>query len=337
MVRLKISRKGNEAYETATGDRFDAPVASTKIYEEPKPKRKISRKTKKRIEAAQGIAFAAPLVIGLSLFLAFPLLYAVYLSFTDYTFATADSYNFVGLENYITAFNDGWFTRSLVNALINCIGVPIGLFLALVFSCFLTKIKKGSTVFRSILYIPTVCGAVAITFIWSWMYQPMYGLIGRLCQALGLGTVSFLGEELFFPSMITMGVWSGLGTSILLIYASLKNVPKALYEAAEIDGANAVQQFIHVTLPAISPITFYILLTGISGSFQDFTRFQVMRGDAMTEWSVMPVWYIYKYTTSSWNYAAGYACALGIVLGLIILAISAVQFVLSRFWVHYDE
>ncbi len=300
-------------------------------------KAKISRKTKKKIDALEGMAFAAPLVIGLLLFLAFPLVYAVIISFTDYTFATANSFNFIGFQNYIDAFNDHYFVRSLLNALINCIGVPIGMALALVLSVFLTKIKCFSSFFRSVLYIPTVCGAVAITFIWSWMYQPLYGLIAQLGNVLGWGTINFLGEDLFLPSMIAMGIWSGLGTSILLLYAALKNVPKALYEAAQVDGANAVQQFFHITLPAVSPITFYILLTGISGSFQDFTRFQVMRGDQITDWSIMPVWYIYKYTTNAFNYEAGYACAMGIILGLILLAFSAVQFVASRYWVHYDE
>lgn len=298
---------------------------------------KITRKTKKKIEALEGMAFAAPLVIGLLLFLAFPLIYALIISFTDYTFATVNSFKFIGFENYINAFQDQFFVRSLVNALINAIGVPIGIVLALILSVFMTKVKRFSSVFRSILYIPTVCGAVAITFVWSWVYQPLYGLIAQLGQVFGWGTINFLGEDLFFPSMIAMGVWSGLGTSILLLYASLKNVPKALYEAAAVDGANAVQQFFHITLPSVSPVTFYILLTGISGSFQDFTRFQVMRGDQITDWSIMPVWYIYKYTTNQFNYEAGYACAMGIILGLIILALSAIQFGVSRFWVHYDN
>ena len=137
----------------------------------------------------------------------------------------------------------------------------------------------------------------------------------------------FLGEDYFFPSMIVMGIWSGLGTSVLLLFAALKNISKSLYEAAEIDGCNGFQKFLHVTLPGVSPITFYILITGIMGSFQDFSRFQVVRGG---------VRYIYNYSSSTWNYQLGYASALGILLGLVILCLSAFNFVISKLWVKYE-
>ena len=114
----------------------------------------------------------------------------------------------------------------------------------------------------------------------------MYGLINKFLMGIGVTneSIAFLGRKNFLISMIVMGIWSGMGTSILLLFASLKNVSKQLYEAASIDGANFAQKFVHITLPAVSPTTFYILITGISGTLQEFTRFKVMRGDKLTVW-----------------------------------------------------
>lgn len=284
-----------------------------------------------------GYLLSGPLLIGLALFFFGPLVYAIYLSFTNYSFQNIDSYSFVGLTNYINAFKDEWFLRSLLNALINCIGVPIGIVIALVLSNFLVNNKRFSVLFRTIYYIPTICGVVAITFIWKWLYAPLYGVLPKLWELMGIPNMNFLGEDYFFPSMIVMGVWGGIGTSVLLLFAQLKAIPKSLYEAAVIDGCNGFQRMIHVTVPGVSPITFYILLTGIIGSFQDFSRFQVMRGDTLSPWSVMPVWYIYKYASNEWNYQLGYASALGIILGIIILLITLVNFLISRLWVKYER
>lgn len=301
---------------------------------EKKAKRYINKR--KLNDHVYGYAFTAPLMIGLCLFFFIPLVYAIYLSFTDYSFAKMDSYQFVGFQNYVNAFQDTWFLRSLLNACINAIGVPIGLAIALILSNLLVRNKRFSVLFRTIYYIPTICGAVAITFIWRWLYTPIYGFLPKLFEFFGVKNMVFLNENYFFPSMIVMGVWNGLGTSILLLFAALKNISKNLYEAAEIDGCNGFQKFMHVTVPGVSPITFYILITGIMGAFQDFARFDVMTGGSLQEWSVMPVSYIYKYTSSLWNYELGYASALGILLGLVILGLSAINFLVSRLWVKYE-
>ena len=298
-------------------------------------RKKSYKKKVKSFDNLIGWLFCSPLLIGLTVFFFIPLGYAVYLSFTNYSFSNIDSYVFVGFDNYVHAFQDRWFTRSLLNALINCIGVPIGMTISLVLSNFLINNKKFSTLFRVIYYIPTICGAVAITFIWQWMYQPMYGLLNTWLGALGFKTINFLGDDLFLGSMIAMGIWNGFGTSVLLLFASLKNISKSLYEAASIDGAGGLRKLWHITVPGVSPTLFFILVTGISGSFQDFARFQVMRGDQITEWSIMPVWYIYKYTSVQFNYQLGYASAMGIILGLIIIVISALQQIISRKWVNY--
>lgn len=298
-------------------------------------KKKSSMNKKKRNENICGWLFTSPLLLGIALFLIFPLFFAIFISFTDYSMYKDYSFfdfkfNMIGFDNYVKAFHNTDFMRSLVNACINTIGVPVGILLAIFFTNLLIKNPKGSLFFRTLFYLPTICGAVVITFIWRWIFTT----ITRNLFNSGVTNVNLLTDKYFMMSMIVMGVWSGIGTSVLLLYSSMKGVDRSLYESAEIDGANGAQQLIHITIPQISPVVFYILLTGIAGSFQDFARFQVMGNNSPSWYNIMPVWEIYKQVRSGGNLA--YGCALGIILGFIIILISAIQFIVSRLWVHYE-
>ena len=233
-----------------------------------------------------GWLFVSPLVIGVTLFLGFPLVFAILISFTDYSLMQPYDFfefqfHFIGFANYAKAFRNADFMRSLLNACINALGVPIGISLSIILSNLLLRHPRCSMLFRTLYFLPTICGSVVITFIWQWIFT----LIPNFFYLkYGQSPFNMLSGNNFMISMIIMGVWSGFGTSVLLIYASMKGIDKSLYEAAMIDGANAGQQLIHVTLPAISPVLFYIFLTGLSGSFQDFARFQVMGSNK-------PSWY----------------------------------------------
>ena len=299
-------------------------------------KPRSSAHKKKIMEAITGWIFVAPLIIGLLLFLAFPLGYAVVISFTN-AYATIEGAEFVGIENYVTAFEEPLFMQSMINVLITCIAVPVGIFIAVILTNLLVSNPKGSIIFKSIFYVPTICGSIAIAFIWQSMYAQGYGVINQALKNLGWITtdINFISDKNFLISMMIMGVWAGLGTSILLLFASLKSVNKQLYEAASIDGANFLQKFRYITLPALSPTIFYILVTGISGTLQEFSRFQAMAGSHGTpDWAMSPVWFIYIRTANNFR---GQAAACGIILGFFILIISAFQFVASRLWVNYDS
>lgn len=290
--------------------------------------KKVTINQKKRSENLTGWLFVSPLLLGLSLFLFFPLVMAIVVSFTDYKMYGGSSFfefnfNFT-FDNYINAFQDPSFGAALVNATINCIGVPIGIVLAVVFTNLLVKNPKGSMFFRSLFYLPTICGAVIITFIWRYVFN----ILGDIFDT------NLLNADNFRSSMIIMGVWSGVGTSILLLYSSMKGVDKSLYESAQIDGANGFNQLIHITIPQISPVAFYVLLTGISGSLQDFSRFEVMGGGSPSLYKTMPVWEMYNWSSVDGGGNLAYASALGIILGLIIVVISAIQFIASKYWVN---
>ena len=299
-------------------------------------KSKMNRR--RRNEYLWGYIFIAPLCIGFLLFTAFPLVLSLYYSFTEYDLFSPPK--LIGFANFIEIFssNTDWFLRSLLNALIFTIGVPLGALLSLVVAAMLVNISRGSTALRMIFYIPTICGSVALTFIWQWMFASHYGILWEFLENLGFHLTDdfgFLDEEHFMASMIFMGLWAGLGGGLLLFYSSLQNISRDLYDAASLDGAGPLAKFRAITLPGISPVLFYILLTGVVGSFQAFTQFQVMTGDIIAEHTVMPVWWIYRYITGEWGYRYGFASAMGLLLGLILIVVSAIQFIASKYWVKY--
>ena len=209
--------------------------------------------------------------------------------------------------------------------------------MALITSTVLNSKIRGSKIYRSIFFLPIICGAVATTFIWKWIFASQYGLLDNILYSLGAQNppvwLDVNQPANFMTSMIIMTLWSALGTNILIYSATLRNIPVTYYEAAKIDGANSFTHFIKITVPLISPITFYLLLTNLIGSLQEFSHFKIMVG--YTENTILPVWYIYNFM-GNFGYEYGYASALGVVYGLFLLVVAAGNFVMQKFWVNYD-
>lgn len=288
----------------------------------------------KRKEWFWAVIFLLPLTVGLLLFCVYPLVTGITYSFTDYNLFEM---HFVGLKNYKKVFLDSTFWRSFLNVIVFSINVPVNLVLALITSAVLNSKIKGSKIYRSIFFLPIICGAVATTFIWKWIFASQYGLLDNILYSLGVQNppvwLDVNQPANFMTSMIIMTLWSALGTNILIYSATLRNIPATYYEAAKIDGANALTRFMKITVPLISPITFYLLLTNLIGSLQEFSHFKIMVG--YTENTILPVWYIYNFM-GNFGYEYGYASALGVVYGLFLLVVAAGNFMMQKFWVNYD-
>lgn len=284
-------------------------------------------------EACWGYLFIAPLVVGLALFLLYPLISAIVFSFCNYNLFTSPE--LIGWGNYAQAFSDEVFWKSFVNILYYLVSVPISIFLSLILAALMSGDLKGSSAYRIIFYIPMVCSSIAVTFIWKWIYAPYYGLLDSLFASLGLTAPLWLDNVRFIPSMIVIAVWGGIGGNVLLYTPTMRNVSRSQYEAATLDGANWWQTFFHITFPAISPITFYLLITSSVGTLQEFTRFRVMSGGVFSESTIVPVWYIYMYT-GEYGYQFGYASALGLLYGIILIAFVVLNFIAQKWWVKYD-
>ncbi|AEI43852.1 carbohydrate ABC transporter permease [Paenibacillus mucilaginosus] len=281
-----------------------------------------------------GYLFVAPPFIGLTVFLLYPLLTSLYYSFTIFDFSSPPQ--FVGTENYKRAlFEDPLVWKTLWNTFYAALGVPIGMAVSLLIAILLNQNLKGKNLFRMLFFLPTICSIVAMTLIWQWIFNSDYGLLNYFLSLVGIEGPAWLTDETWaMPAMIFQGVWGGLGISIIMYLAALSNVPTSLYEAATMDGAGGWKKFVHITVPGISPITFFILVTSLIAALQDFPRFVLMTGGGPNFSTTTIVYYLY---TTAFEYnEMGYASAISWFIGIIIMVIILLNFLLSKRWVHYN-
>ncbi|MCG6567144.1 carbohydrate ABC transporter permease [Tessaracoccus sp. ZS01] len=269
-------------------------------------------------------AFIALPLLGFLVFAIGPFLYAVYASFTNWNMLSDPQP--VGLQNYITAFNDPYFLTSLGNTFFYMIGIPIGLVLALTLALAMNRRMPGRALFRSIYYVPVVSSLAAVSILWQWAYNGDFGLVNQVLELVGIDGPNWLQNTATVkPALIIMAVWKGLGYSMLLYLAALQSVPASLMEAAELDGAGSFRRFWHITLPMVQPVTFFLVVTGVIGGSQIFTEINIMTPTGGPEYSSASiVWYIWQKAFA--NLQMGYASAMAVLLGLLVFIITALQF-----------
>ncbi|MGH7861621.1 MAG: carbohydrate ABC transporter permease [Candidatus Dormibacteraceae bacterium] len=288
-------------------------------------------------EERLGYLYIAPWLLGLIIFTAGPLLASLYLSFTDYQVTVAPKW--VGLANYAKAFfQDGLVGVSLGDtAYYVFISVPLGLAASLLCAMLMDRKIWGVAGFRTLYYMPSIVPTVVTTLLWVYLLQPDYGLVNSLLGNVGIPGPGWLNSTLWAkPALIIMALWAGAGGSTMIIFlAGLQSVPGELYEAAEVDGAGPLRKFINITLPLLSPTTFFNLIVGMIAAFKVFTSAFVATqggpGDA-TRFFVL-----YLYNQAFVDYRPGYASALAWILFVIILLFTLLQFAVARGWVYYES
>ena len=295
-------------------------------------------------EAITGWLFALPWLLGFALFTAGPFLFSLYASFTDYNIIRAPEW--IGLEHYKTIFlEDDRFWTSLQNTFW-MVGVktPIVIVVAVLIAVLLNVNVRGERVFRTIIYLPTVLSGVAAIFLWRLILAPD-GLFNSGLGSLGIdGPAWFSNPTWTKPGLVVMGLW-WIGSPVIICLAGLKGIPKHLYEAAEIDGANAWVKLLRITLPLLSPTIFFITITSIIGTFQIFTTAYIISGTDSAnggpgESLLFYVLYLYNRAFGKvgvGTFEMGYASALAWILFLIIMVITLVQLWFSKRWVHYES
>lgn len=299
--------------------------------------------TNKKRDQIAGISFVLLPIIGIFLFVGIPLIVSLVLSFghlSSFDIFDIDFTNFG--SNYVRIFlEDNKYIRAVINSFVYAIGTSlIQTILSLLLAYFLSKPIKCRTMFRVILFIPYVCSVVALSLMWKWMLDGNFGIINDYLMKLGLEKVDWLNNpKTSFGVIIAMSVWGGLGYGTILYTAALSSVDKTLYEASEVDGASSFHRFRHITLPMISPTTFYVLVMGMIGNLQAFANFQVMKpigNDGQIETMVYRVWWA-AFEADFQQYGIGYASALGWVSGIIIILFTVVLFKTQKYWVHYEN
>lgn len=288
-------------------------------------------------EGWQGYIFISPWLLGFLIFTAGPMLFSFYSSFTDYDITSR--FNFIGLDNYRDLFyHDPLFWKSLYNTVYYVIFmVPLTTIGAVLLGVLLNQKVPGMRLYRTIYYLPAVLSGVGVYLLWMQLLSPSTGLVNTVLSWFGItGPAWLFDPDWTKPSLIIMKLWS-LGGGMLLYLATLQGVPQSLYEAAEIDGANVWHRFKSITIPLITPIIFFDLVTSTIGAFQIFQEAYIMSesGDGGPQASLL------FYNLHMWNKAfevfdMGYASAMAWILLVIVMVITMINLKLSKHWVHYE-
>jgi multiple sugar transport system permease protein len=281
-----------------------------------------------------GYLFVLPVMAGFFLFMIYPMISGITLSL--YKWPGIGPKKWVGVGNYFKMFHDVHFLRAVWNTTyytlgILILGVPLALFWAILLN---QKFLRGRNFFRLIYFLPTVTMMAAVSMVWKWLLSPNYGLVNYFLGLVGLPKVNWLLDPKWaMPGLILMSIWKGTGFNMVIFLAGLQGIPKTYYEAAEIDGATAWHKFRYITLPLLSPTTFFVVITTMINSFQIFQQAYILTEGGPREATTTIVFYIYK-NAFEW-FKMGYSCAQSVFLLLILILATLIQWRIQRRWVHY--
>jgi multiple sugar transport system permease protein len=293
-----------------------------------------------RREALEGYIAISPWLIGFVVFTAGPILFSLYMSFTYWDLT--DTPRWAGLQNYLDLSADPRFWQSLkVTLTYSAMALPLGLAAGLGLSLLLNLKLPGMRIFRTLFYIPSVITGVAVAALWLWTLNGQFGLLNYLLSYVGVQGPDWLNDPtVALYALVLISLW-GVGGGAVIYLAGLQNIPPQLYEAAAIDGAGVWARFRNVTLPLLSPTIFFLLVTGIIGSFQTFTTVYILSGvnrdqpiGAPEDSTLFYLLYLYEQAFSSSRF--GYAAAMAWVGAIISLILALIVFRSQRRWVYYE-
>lgn len=294
-------------------------------------------------EAIAGYGFLFPNFIGFLLFTSLPVLASLALSFMSVDLISSPKiFKLVGFKNFVQMFADPYFWKYCWNTVVLMAAIPFSIGGSLIMALALNQKLKGIVIFRTIYFLPTICSGVAIYVLWRLIYNSDFGVLNTLIMKFGqlihipLKGPNWLTDEVWAkPALIIMSVWQMVGGYNMILYlAALQGVPRDLYEAAEIDGANSWQKFWAVTWPQISPTTFFIATMSIIGGFQGgFDQAYVMTGGGPAGSTTTIIYYIFN-NAFQWQ-QMGYAAAISWFLFLVILFITILKWKVFGKLVHY--
>lgn len=278
-------------------------------------------------EAGQGYLFMSPTLFVLLLFIIGPILYAIFLAFHKVQLLGTVSFDFVGFENFSKIIDDDRAKIALWNTFkYVVIVVPTQTFLALVLAASLNAGLKGEKFFRIVYFLPTLTSSAVLTLIFMWMYN-QNGLINKLLDLVGLPTYNWMGDpSVALNAIMLMNIWSTAPFFMVIYLAALQGIPESLYEAADLDGANAIQKFFYITIPNLRPVTSFVVIMGIIGTFQLFDQSYIFSAGSggPNNSTLTVVLLIYQYAFKNLG-TMGYAAALAFALAIIILAATLLQ------------
>ncbi|NPV07733.1 MAG: sugar ABC transporter permease [Anaerolineae bacterium] len=281
--------------------------------------------------------FVLPWIFGFVAFIAGPMLYSLYLSLTEASMLRPPVY--VGLLNYRNLFSFDEVTSLFWKTLYNTsyyvfISVPLGIVVGFAIALMLNQDVVGRGVWRTIYYLPSIIPGVAVSLLWILIFNKEFGVLNNVLAVVGIEGPAWLYEERWAkPALIIMSLW-GAGGPMLIFLAGLQGIPTELFDAAKVDGAGLWPRFRHITIPMVSPTIFFVLITGIIGSFQVFTNTYVMTQGGPNNSTMMYVLYLFNLAFQ--QFRMGYASALAWIYFIIIMFFTVLIFRSSAAWVYYE-
>ncbi len=295
-------------------------------------KKKISK------ESLAAIIFLTPSFLGFLIFFLFPVLFSLILSFAKWDMSSGISnIQFIGLHNFKSIFKDIWFKDSMKNSLIFTVStVAIGVSISLVLAVILTRAAFFKQTLKAMMFLPYISSTVAIAIVWMIMLQPKFGPVNQFLLSIGVDKPPYWLADMKWamPALSAMYIWQNLGYNMVVYIAGLSGVPVDLYEAAEIDGAGALSKFRYVTIPMVSPTTFFLVIMGIINSFKVFDQVNVLtQGGPGTSTTVLS---LYIYREAFKFYDMGSASSAAWIMFVIIFAVTIIQWIGQKKWVTYE-
>lgn len=288
----------------------------------------------KVLDKLKVLLFVLPLLLPLLIFWLLPFGTSVYISFTDWDYISPD-YHYVGMENYEYMLTDDDFSQALKNTFVFALGVVIPtVVLGLAFALLLRKDFRGSQLYRAIIFSPWITPTVAVSIVWSWVFESKAGLANLLLNELGFSSVPWLetGTGAMFAVMVVT-VWQAVGWTMLFYISALNKIPTSLYEASLIDGCSPWTRFIKITLPLISPTTFFLVIVNMITAVQAFDQFQIMTQGGPSG-STRTLLYLF-YQQAFEQYDMGPAAACSVIILLITGALTIINTIMGKRWVYY--
>ena len=302
------------------------------------PDRERRQRAARRRNVLSALLFLSPWIIGFAVFTAWPLIYSAYLSLTDYDVINDPA--FVGFENYAHLFEDPKIALALTNTLLfTAVQVPLYVVVSLVLALLINQAGRGSGFFRTMFFLPKMTPPVAVGILFLLLFNGQNGLINTVLGWFGLAGPSWTTDPAWVkPGLVLMSLWT-VGASVIILLAALQNVPMELYESARLDGAGFWRQSFSVTLPMISPAIFFVVVVNTIAGLQTFDEaYTAFFGAGNTTYSndAALFYVIYLFQQAFQFLHMGYASAMAWVLFVVIMAVTAVQLIVSRRLVYYE-
>jgi len=294
------------------------------------------RKSLERSETLAGFLFVSPMLLGVFVLVLLPIVATFVLSFADWNFVAGwDGIDWIGFDNFRKLLEDSLFIRSVRNNLIFLLAVPVYMIISMMLAVLIDRYVYMKGYFKVAYFMPYISNIVAVAVVWQVLFHPSYGPINQTLKALGMSDPpKWIADPHFaLASIMMITVWISIGFNLIVYIAGLQSIPRDLYEAADIDGASGWTKFVRITVPLLSPTSFFLLVTGIISTFKVFDIIAVLTQGGPIGSTSMMVWYLYDQAFT--NLKIGYASSVAVVLFVFVFLITLGQWAAQKKWVNY--